>query len=236
MCNYKRNHLNIDYEYAFSFDDCIYDVEHKILAARCKACHYNLVDFARKYFAFIICYCYQTDKNLVCRHCKQLLHDLNWNTIKDLYKGKGFTKGNWAYGNRQISWNVSQGRFYFFTLRKNIVSIFPLTLLIVVIFSTIKRRSENFFFILSLNIKIGDGDIWSWFYLLLPLFCFWYLWMEVFYLKIWIYLFCSQKETQKRHLMLTILGGMDQYSFPFLIICWLFVLLQGNFVSSCCWQ
>ena len=94
MCNYKRNHLNIDYEYAFSFDDCIYDAEHKILAARCEACHYNLVGFARKYFAFIICYCYQTDKNLVCRHCKQLLYDLNWNTIKDLYKGKGFTKGN----------------------------------------------------------------------------------------------------------------------------------------------
>ena len=61
--------LNINYKYAFSFDDC-------------KDCRYNLVGFARNYFAIAICYCYQTNKNLVCRHCKQLLYDLNFNTKK----------------------------------------------------------------------------------------------------------------------------------------------------------
>ena len=84
-CNCKRNHLdqlNIDYKYTFSFRDCICNVQDKVLATRCKACRYNLVGFARNYFASIVCYCYQTDKNLVCRHCKQFLYDLNFNTIK----------------------------------------------------------------------------------------------------------------------------------------------------------
>ena len=60
----------------------ICNVEHKVLATRCKSCRYNLVGFARNYFASVVCYCYQTDKNLICRHCKQLLYDLNFNTIK----------------------------------------------------------------------------------------------------------------------------------------------------------
>ena len=45
----------------------------------CKGCCYNLVGFA---FAPAIYYCYQTDKNLVCRHCKQLFYDLNFDAMK----------------------------------------------------------------------------------------------------------------------------------------------------------
>ena len=49
----------------------------------CKGCYYNLVGFARNYFAPANYYCYQkTDKNVVCRYCKQLFYDLNFDAMK----------------------------------------------------------------------------------------------------------------------------------------------------------
>ena len=57
-----------------------------------KDCFYNLVSFARNYFASAVCYCYQTDKNLVCRHCKQLFYDLNFDTMKICIREKDLMK------------------------------------------------------------------------------------------------------------------------------------------------
>ena len=84
-CHCKRNHLdqlNVNYTYTYSFDDCLCSGEHKVLATKCNECQDNLVGFARNYFASVVCYCYRTDRTLVCRHCKQLLYDLNFNMLK----------------------------------------------------------------------------------------------------------------------------------------------------------
>ena len=94
-CNCKRNlleQLNINCKYAFSFYDCLCNVEDIVFATRCKDCRSNLVGFARNFFASVICYYYQTDKNLVCRHCKQLFYDLNFNTMKISIREKDLQK------------------------------------------------------------------------------------------------------------------------------------------------
>ena len=84
-CHCKRNHLNqlnINYTYVYSFDDCCCCDEHKVFAGKCNEHWYNLVGFARKFFASVLCYCYRTDRNMMCRHFKQLLYNLNFNTMK----------------------------------------------------------------------------------------------------------------------------------------------------------
>ena len=84
-CHCKRNcldQLNVNYAHAYSFDDCRCSGEHKVFATKCNECRYNLVGFVRNYFASVVCYCYRTDRNAMCSHCKQLLYDLNFNTMK----------------------------------------------------------------------------------------------------------------------------------------------------------
>ena len=95
MFNCKRprlDQLNVDYKYAFSFNDCLCNIEHKLFAVKCTNCRYNVVGFARNYFASVICSCYQTDENLICRHCKQLVHSLNFSMLKVCIKEKDSPK------------------------------------------------------------------------------------------------------------------------------------------------
>ena len=55
-CNCKRyrlDQLEINYTYSFSFEECHCQTDHKIFVVRCKIHPYNLVGFARNYFASI---------------------------------------------------------------------------------------------------------------------------------------------------------------------------------------
>ena len=84
-CHCKRHRLdqlNVNYTYNYSFSDCHCSGERKVFATKCNNCRYNLVGFAINYLASVICSFYQTDRNFVFRHCRQLLHDLNFNTMK----------------------------------------------------------------------------------------------------------------------------------------------------------
>lgn len=85
MCNCKKDYLdqlNVDYKYTFSLNDCLCNTEHKVFAIRCKICRYNIIGFARNYFVSVVRSHDQTNENLICSHCKQLLHALNFSTLK----------------------------------------------------------------------------------------------------------------------------------------------------------
>ena len=95
MCNCKRarlDQLNVDSKYAFSSDDCLCNTKHKLFAVKSTNCLFNVVGFARNYFATVICSCYQTDKTLICRHCKKLVRPLNFSTLKVCIKEKDLPK------------------------------------------------------------------------------------------------------------------------------------------------
>ena len=95
MCNCKRdrlNQLNVDYKYTFSFNDCLSNTKHKVFAFRCKICRYNITGFTRNYFASVVRSCNQTNENLICSHCKQLLHALNFSTLKVCIKERDWPK------------------------------------------------------------------------------------------------------------------------------------------------
>ena len=94
-CNCERarlDRLNVNYTYASAFDECPCDVEHKVFSTKCKTCRYNVVGFARHHFAYVVCSCCQTDKDLICNHCKQLLHAMNFSTIKVCVEEKDLPK------------------------------------------------------------------------------------------------------------------------------------------------
>ena len=77
-CNmFCLDQLDINYTYTNTFGDCSCDVEHKVFALKCSICKYNLVGFARKYFASIYCFCIDKEKDAVCLHCKRLAVALN---------------------------------------------------------------------------------------------------------------------------------------------------------------
>ena len=123
MCSCERDcldNLNVDYKYAFSFDDFLCNTEHKVFTIRCKICRYNVSGFARNYFASAVCSCYQTDKNLICTLCKQLLHALNF-SMKDLPK---------EFDLMEIFGNVPESGPIFFIRKKIIILWYPLTRLI----------------------------------------------------------------------------------------------------------
>ena len=62
----------MDFTYNFSFDDCsCHFTDHEIFVIRSKYCPYNVTGFAINYFANIHCLCVNTDKDEVCKHCKQ---------------------------------------------------------------------------------------------------------------------------------------------------------------------
>lgn len=95
MCNCRRaqlDQLNVDYKYAFSFDDYLCNTEHKLSGIKCTNCRHNVVGFARNCFASVNCSCYQTHRNFVCSHCKQLVHALNFSTLKVCIEAKKLPK------------------------------------------------------------------------------------------------------------------------------------------------
>ena len=65
---------------------------HRIFATRCTRCPYNVVGFRRNYFASLACSCYRAEKDLVCKHCAKLQHDLNFDTIKTCIRKEDVTK------------------------------------------------------------------------------------------------------------------------------------------------
>ena len=74
---------NINFSYSFSFDDCSCSyADHEIFVIRSEYCLYNVIVFARNYFANVQCSCVQTDKGEVCKHCKQLAHSINFLVMK----------------------------------------------------------------------------------------------------------------------------------------------------------
>ena len=84
---------NINFSYSFSFDDCncIY-VDHEIFLIRCEYCLYNVIGFARNYFTSAKCLCVQTDKDEVCKHCKQLAHSINFSVMKHCVNSRNVKK------------------------------------------------------------------------------------------------------------------------------------------------
>lgn len=95
MCNCRRaqlDELNVDYKYAFPFDNCLWNTEHKLFAIKCTKCCFNVVGFARNYFASVICLYYQTHQNFVYSHCKQIVHTLNLSMLKFCIEAKKLPK------------------------------------------------------------------------------------------------------------------------------------------------
>ena len=95
-CNCKRyrlDQLNITYTYSLFFDNCLCSTEHDILAIKYKVFLYNLVGFARNYFASICCSCVNLNKDMVCFHCTNLVNASNSETIKILCENSRFAKG-----------------------------------------------------------------------------------------------------------------------------------------------
>ena len=80
MCDDNRLKLserNIQYESSLFFYDCLCKAEQKILAIKCENCRYNVIGFARNYFATITCSCKHIVRNLICSHCRWLTYSLN---------------------------------------------------------------------------------------------------------------------------------------------------------------
>ena len=139
----RLDQLNVDYKYVFSFDDCLCNTKCEVFTIRCKICRYNVVGFARNYFASVVCSCYQTDKNLICSHCKQLLHALNFSTLKVCIKERDLPK---EFDVMEIDnylttfWQIDN----FFIRKKIIILWYLLTRLIGEIFLKIRKRCNNF--------------------------------------------------------------------------------------------
>ena len=63
----------ISFTRSFSFDDCACHFDdHEIFVIRFEYCLYNVIGFPRNYFTNVRCSCVETDKDEVCKHCKQL--------------------------------------------------------------------------------------------------------------------------------------------------------------------
>ena len=74
---------NISFTQSFSFDDCTCRfADHEIFVTRCKYCLKNVIGFSRNYFTSVQCSCIETDKDEVCKHCKQLAHSINFLVMK----------------------------------------------------------------------------------------------------------------------------------------------------------
>ena len=90
-CNiFCLDQLDINYTYANTFGDCSCDVEHKVFALKCSICKYNLVGFARNYFASIYCFCIDKEKDAVCLHCKRLAVALNCIWLGRIFHRKNY--------------------------------------------------------------------------------------------------------------------------------------------------
>ena len=90
-CNCKRYRLaqlDINHTYSFLFDDCLCFTDHEVVVVKCKIYPYNLVGFARNYFASVSCSCVKLDKDTACHHCINLRSSLNSETIKICLKIK----------------------------------------------------------------------------------------------------------------------------------------------------
>ena len=73
----------INFPYNSSFDDCpCCFADHGILLIRCKYCLSNVTAFSRSYFADIYCSCVNTEKDEVCKYCKQLAHAINFSFMQ----------------------------------------------------------------------------------------------------------------------------------------------------------
>ena len=74
---------NISFTQSFSFDDCACRfADHEIFVTRCEYCLKNVIGFSRNYFTSVQCSCVETDKDEVCKHCKQLAHSINFSVMK----------------------------------------------------------------------------------------------------------------------------------------------------------
>ena len=87
---------NINFSYSFSFDDCNCSyADHEIFVIRCEYCLYNVIGFARNYFSSVQCSRVQTDKDEVCKHCKQLAHSINFFVMKLRVNSRDVKKNLW---------------------------------------------------------------------------------------------------------------------------------------------
>ena len=122
---YRLDQLNVNYTYGYPFSDFHCSGEHKVFAAKCNDCRYNLVGFSRNYFASVICSCYQTGRNFVCRHCRQLLHDLNFNKMKVCLNEKDVPKEfELLEIDKYLEMCLKTDPFFFYAKEKNRVNIY----------------------------------------------------------------------------------------------------------------
>ena len=122
---YRLDQLNVNYTYGYPFSDFHCSGEHKVFAAKCNDCRYNLVGFSRNYFASVICSCYQTGRNFVCRHCRQLLHDLNFNKMKVCLNEKDVPKEfELLEIDKYLEMCLKADPFFFYAKEKNRINIY----------------------------------------------------------------------------------------------------------------
>lgn len=124
MCNCNRevlDQLKVDYKYFFSFD-CICNTKHKLFVIRSKLCLYNVVGFARNYFASVVCSCRSTGKDLICQHYKQLLHALNFSTLKACVKKTDLPKELSYLMDMNKYLEMCESRSGFFSIKWTIVT------------------------------------------------------------------------------------------------------------------
>ena len=91
MCDCNRLLLqekNVEYQYFNFFDSCLCQEDHKIFAAECENCCYNIFSFFRQYFFSIKCCCWSLNNNATHNHCQNLLQALNYYTRKVCLKSK----------------------------------------------------------------------------------------------------------------------------------------------------
>ena len=134
----------INFTYNFSFGDCpccLPDLE--VFVIRWKYCLYNVTGFARNYFVDIHCLCVNTDKDEVCKHCKQRTQLIFWLWHFVLMPGILWKK--WILWKLTITLKTFWTEAWFSTFRKkNTEFWFPLANLIGVIFWKVKKLC-NFF-------------------------------------------------------------------------------------------
>ena len=130
---------NINFAQSFSFDDstCCF-ADHAIFVIRCEHCLYNVIDFARNYFSSVKCSCVETDKEEVCKNCKQLAHSINFSVMKLCVHSRDVKK---EFMEEKTLWKltITLKKFWkevqFSTFQKKKIGYwFPLTRLIGVIF------------------------------------------------------------------------------------------------------
>ena len=124
---FERKNINLSHSFSFDVSNCSY-AGHEIFVTRYEYCLHNVIGFGRHYFTSVQYSCVQTDKNEVCKHCKQLAHSVKFLVMticinSRVVKKEFMEEMNFMKINHYLKKILKESTIFYFLKEKNNVYI-----------------------------------------------------------------------------------------------------------------